>query len=181
MLGILFVLIGVAAVWLDVRSYEKRTTIASGNANDASPSRGRLRVRRAVFLMTWFMILKIKGRTDELSLPSMLHILIATVLAPLFFVRRGGAGHRSRPASPRFCSVDRCPLILREFPPKNYANYETRAVRSSQRKNLSPCGGGRPRAFRARHGSTDPMDGGIAGSQTPPSRKLPGTLQRVAG
>ena len=38
-------------------------------------------------LMTWFMILKIKDRTDELPLPSMLHILIATVLTPLLFVK----------------------------------------------------------------------------------------------
>src|SRR5260370_2016898 len=37
--------------------------------------------------MTWFMILKIKGRTDDLPLPSMLHILIATVLAPLLFIK----------------------------------------------------------------------------------------------
>src|SRR5207244_1935525 len=32
-------------------------------------------------------ILKIRGRSDDLPLPSMLHVLIATVLAPLLFVK----------------------------------------------------------------------------------------------
>ena len=37
--------------------------------------------------MTWFMILKIKDRPDELPAPSVLHALIAVVMAPLLFIK----------------------------------------------------------------------------------------------
>lgn len=38
-------------------------------------------------IMTWFMILKIKDRPDELPLPSMVHALIAILMAPLLFIK----------------------------------------------------------------------------------------------
>ena len=38
-------------------------------------------------LMTWFMILKIKDRPDDLPLPSMVHALIAVLMAPLLFIK----------------------------------------------------------------------------------------------
>jgi hypothetical protein len=37
--------------------------------------------------MTWFMLLRVEDTPDELPLRSMLHILIATVLAPLLLVK----------------------------------------------------------------------------------------------
>src|ERR1700732_4659807 len=37
--------------------------------------------------MTWFMVLKVKDVPDELPLRSMLHILLAMVLAPLLLVK----------------------------------------------------------------------------------------------
>src|SRR5258708_39604607 len=86
-LGILFVVIGVLAVWLMFDA--SRSAPQSPRATrmiQAHRIAGYLFV--ALFcLMTWFMILKIKGRTDDLPLPSMLHVLIATVLAPLLFIK----------------------------------------------------------------------------------------------
>jgi ferredoxin-NADP reductase/mono/diheme cytochrome c family protein len=38
-------------------------------------------------LMTWFMILKIKDRPDDLPLPSMVHALLAILMAPLLFIK----------------------------------------------------------------------------------------------
>jgi len=86
-LGILFVAIGVLAVWL---------MFDASRSAPQSPRATRMiqahRIAGYLFvtlfcLMTWFMVLKIKGRTDDLPLPSMLHVLIATVLAPLLFVK----------------------------------------------------------------------------------------------
>jgi hypothetical protein len=37
--------------------------------------------------MTWFMLLRLRDVADELPLRSMLHILIALILVPLFLVK----------------------------------------------------------------------------------------------
>src|SRR5258708_27097591 len=86
-LGILFVAIGVLAVWLMFdASRSAPQSLRATRMIQAHRIAGYLFV--ALFcLMTWFMILKIKGRSDDLPLPSMLHVLIATVLAPLLFVK----------------------------------------------------------------------------------------------
>src|SRR5260370_28757152 len=80
-LGILFVVIGMCAVWLMFDA--SRSAPQSPRATrmiQADRIAGYLFV--ALFcLMTWFMILKIKGRTDDLPLPSMLHVLLATLMA----------------------------------------------------------------------------------------------------
>jgi ferredoxin-NADP reductase/mono/diheme cytochrome c family protein len=86
-LGILFVVLGVLAVWLMFD--------ASRSAPQSPRTTRMIQAHRiagylfvALFcLMTWFMILKVKGRTDDLPPPSLLHVLIATVLAPLLFVK----------------------------------------------------------------------------------------------
>src|SRR5260370_3960559 len=86
-LGILFVVIGMCAVWLMFD--------ASRSAPQSPRAKRMIQAHRiagylfvALFcLMTWFMILKIKGRSDDLPLPSMLHVLLATVMAPLLFVK----------------------------------------------------------------------------------------------
>jgi ferredoxin-NADP reductase len=86
-LGILFVLIGGAAVWLMLD--------ASSRAPDSPRAKGMIKAHRiagymfaALFcVMTWFMVLRLRGGTDNLPLPSLLHTLIAIVLAPLIFVK----------------------------------------------------------------------------------------------
>jgi hypothetical protein len=86
-IGILFVLIGACAVWLMFD--------ASRSTPQSDRSVRLIRAHRiagylfvALFcLMTWFMILKIKDRADDLPLPSMLHGLIAIVLAPLVAIK----------------------------------------------------------------------------------------------
>src|ERR1700730_12930429 len=86
-LGILFVLIGGAAVWLMLD--------ASSRPPNSDRARAMIQAHRvagylfaALFcFMTWFMILRIRGGADNLPLPSLLHTLIAIVLAPLIFVK----------------------------------------------------------------------------------------------
>jgi ferredoxin-NADP reductase len=85
--GLLFVLIGAVAVWLILA--------ASRHAHNP-PVRDRIiqahRMAGYLFIalfcvMTWFMLLKIRGVSDELPPRSMLHILIAMILAPLLLVK----------------------------------------------------------------------------------------------
>jgi ferredoxin-NADP reductase len=86
-LGIAFVLIGVAALWLIFE--------ASRHSQDQAARNRRIQAHRiagylfiALFcFMTWLMLLRLKDVSDELSLRSMLHILIAMVLAPLFLIK----------------------------------------------------------------------------------------------
>ncbi|MCU1233033.1 MAG: oxidoreductase, FAD-binding [Candidatus Solibacter sp.] len=87
LIGVLFVLLAVGAVWLMFDG--------SRNAPQSDRARRMIRAHRvagylfiALFcIMTWFMILKIKDRPDELPLPSMFHALIAVVMAPLLFIK----------------------------------------------------------------------------------------------
>jgi ferredoxin-NADP reductase/mono/diheme cytochrome c family protein len=86
-LGILFVLTGAAAVWLMFD--------ASSRAPDSRRAKTTIAAHRiagylftALFcVMTWFMVLRLRDGTDNLPLPSLLHTLIAIVLAPLIFVK----------------------------------------------------------------------------------------------
>ena len=85
--GLLFVLIGAAAVWL---IFDASTRVRNQTTRDRM-----LRAHRiagylfiALFcLMTWFMLLRVKESPDELPLRPMLHILIAMILAPLLLVK----------------------------------------------------------------------------------------------
>jgi len=87
LIGVLFVLLAVGAVWLMFDG--------SRSAPQSDRARRMFRAHRvagylfiALFcIMTWFMILKIKDRPDELPAPSMLHALIAVVMAPLLFIK----------------------------------------------------------------------------------------------
>ena len=87
LIGVLFVLLAVVAVWLMFDG--------SRSAPQSDRARRMFRAHRvagylfiALFcIMTWFMILKIKDRPDELPAPSMLHALIAVVMAPLLFIK----------------------------------------------------------------------------------------------
>jgi len=87
LIGVLFVLLAVGAVWLMFDG--------STSAPQSDRARRMFRAHRvagylfiALFcIMTWFMILKIKDRPDELPAPSMLHALIAVVMAPLLFIK----------------------------------------------------------------------------------------------
>ena len=87
LIGVLFVLLAVCAVWLMFDG--------SRSAPQSDRARRMIRAHRvagylfiALFcIMTWFMILKIKDRPDELPAPSMLHALIAVVMAPLLFIK----------------------------------------------------------------------------------------------
>jgi ferredoxin-NADP reductase len=86
-LGFVFILIGAAAIWLIFE--------ASKQSHDQSARNRRIRAHRiagylfiALFcFMTWLMLLRLKDAADELSLRSMLHILVAMVLAPLFLIK----------------------------------------------------------------------------------------------
>src|SRR5258708_2400087 len=87
LIGVLFVLLAIGAVWLMFDG--------SRSAPQSDRARRMIRAHRvagylfiALFcIMTWFMILKIKDRPDELPSPSMLHALIAGVMAPLMFIK----------------------------------------------------------------------------------------------
>src|SRR5882724_2522315 len=86
-LGLLFILIGAAAVWLIFDA-------STGSRNQTARDR-MLRAHRiagylfiALFcFMSWFMLLKVRETPDELPLRAMLHVLIAMVLAPLLLVK----------------------------------------------------------------------------------------------
>ena len=86
-LGFVFILIGATAIWLIFE--------ASKHSHDQSARNRRIRstpYRRYLFIalfcfMTWLMLLRLKDAADELSLRSMLHILVAMVLAPLFLIK----------------------------------------------------------------------------------------------
>src|SRR5260370_34840431 len=87
LIGVVFVLLAVGAVWLMFDGYR------SGPHSDRAKRMIRAhRVAGYLFIalfciMTWFMILKIKDRPDELPAPSMVHALIAIVMAPLLFIK----------------------------------------------------------------------------------------------
>ena len=86
-LGLFFVLIGATALGLIFE--------ASRCSHDQMARNRRIQAHRiagylfiALFcFMTWLMLLRLKDVSDELSLGSMLHILIAMVLAPLFLIK----------------------------------------------------------------------------------------------
>src|SRR5260370_2696924 len=87
LIGVLFVLLAVGAVWLMFDG--------STSAPQSDRARRMFRAHRvagylfiALFcIMTWFMILKIKDRPDDLPAASLLHALIAVVMAPLLFIK----------------------------------------------------------------------------------------------
>ena len=86
-LGFVFVLAGAAAVWL---IFDASTRTRDQTARDriirAHRIAGYLFI--ALFcLMSWFMLLRLGETSDELSLRSMLHVLIAMILAPLLLVK----------------------------------------------------------------------------------------------
>ena len=86
-LGFVFILIGAAAICLIFE--------ASRHSHSQAARDRRIRAHRiagylfiALFcFMTWLMLLRLKDAADELSLRSMLHILVAMVLAPLFLIK----------------------------------------------------------------------------------------------
>src|SRR5580704_13926173 len=86
-LGLLFILLGAAAVWLIFdASTRSRNQTARDRILRAHRIAGYLFI--AIFcFMTWFMLLRVKDTPDELPLRSMLHVLIAMVLAPLLLVK----------------------------------------------------------------------------------------------
>src|ERR1700674_5831550 len=85
--GVLFVLTGVAAIWLILD--------ASARSQDPGTRNRRIRAHRiagylfvALFCsMGWFMVLRVRGLSDELPVPTLFHILIALIMAPLLFVK----------------------------------------------------------------------------------------------
>ena len=86
-LGLLFILISAAAVWLifDASTHSRNPT-ARDRILRAHRIAGYLFIALFCF-MTWFMLSRVKDTPDELPLRSMLHILIAMVLAPLLLVK----------------------------------------------------------------------------------------------
>jgi ferredoxin-NADP reductase len=87
LLGLLFILLGTAAVWLILEaSRSTHSATARDRIIQAHRAAGYLFI--ALFCaMTWFMFLKVKDVPDELPLRSMLHILVAMILAPLLLVK----------------------------------------------------------------------------------------------
>ena len=85
--GLIFVVAGCAAIGLIFD--------ASRWGHDPAKRDRVLRAHRiagytfvALFcLMTWFMILKVRDQQEELSTPSMFHVLVALVVAPLLVVK----------------------------------------------------------------------------------------------
>jgi ferredoxin-NADP reductase len=86
-LGLVFVLIGATAIWLILE--------ASRHSHDHAARNRRVQAHRIagyLFIglfcfMTWLMLLRLKDVSDELSLRTVLHILLALVLAPLFLIK----------------------------------------------------------------------------------------------
>jgi glycine betaine monooxygenase B len=87
LLGLLFILLGAAAVCLILEASRRtHSTTARDRIIQAHRTAGYLFI--ALFCaMTWFMFLKVKDVPDELPLRSMLHILVAMILAPLLLVK----------------------------------------------------------------------------------------------
>ncbi len=86
-LGLLFFLIGAAAVWLIFdASAGSRTQTARDRILRAHRIAGYLFIALFCF-MSWFMLLRAKETPDDLPLRAMVHILIAMVLAPLLLVK----------------------------------------------------------------------------------------------
>ena len=86
-LGLCFILIGTAAVWL---IFEASRRTQNPTARDRIIQAHRIAGYLFIFLfciMTWFMVVRNKDGPDELPLRPMLHILIAMVLAPLLLVK----------------------------------------------------------------------------------------------
>ena len=86
-LGLLFILLGAAAVWLIFdASTRSRNQTARDRILRAHRIAGYLFIALFCF-MSWFMLLRAKETPDELPLRSMFHVLIAMVLAPLLLVK----------------------------------------------------------------------------------------------
>jgi ferredoxin-NADP reductase/mono/diheme cytochrome c family protein len=86
-LGLLFILLGTAAVCFILEA-SRRTHSATARDRIIQAHRTAGYLFIALFCaMTWFMFLKVKDVPDELPLRSMLHILIAMVMAPLLLVK----------------------------------------------------------------------------------------------
>jgi ferredoxin-NADP reductase/mono/diheme cytochrome c family protein len=86
-LGILFILLGAAAVWLMFHASRRaQSPTARERVLRAHRIAGYLFISLFCF-MTWFMILRARSGPDELPIPSMLHILLAMILAPLLLVK----------------------------------------------------------------------------------------------
>src|SRR6266699_3027829 len=86
-LGILFILIGAAAVWLIFdASTGSRTQTARDRILRAHRIAGYLFIALFCF-MSWYMLLRAKKTPDDLPLRAMVHILLAMVLAPLLLVK----------------------------------------------------------------------------------------------
>jgi ferredoxin-NADP reductase len=86
-LGLSFILIGAAAVWLIFdASTSGRTQTARDRILRAHRIAGYLFIALFCF-MSWFMLLRAKESPDELPLRAMAHILIAMMLAPLLLVK----------------------------------------------------------------------------------------------
>src|SRR5437868_7567415 len=86
-LGLVFVFAGGAAVWLIfAASTRTRDQTARDRIIRAHRIAGYLFI--GLFcLMCWFMLLRLRETSDELSLRSMLHVLIAMTLVPLLVVK----------------------------------------------------------------------------------------------
>jgi ferredoxin-NADP reductase/mono/diheme cytochrome c family protein len=86
-LGIVLVLLGIAAVWL-IFDASRRTHSATRRERIIRAHRIVGYVFIALFcLVVWFMLLRIRTSPGELPVPSMLHILMALILAPLLLVK----------------------------------------------------------------------------------------------
>src|SRR6266704_3927831 len=86
-LGLLFILIGAAAVWL---MFDASTGSRNQTARDRILRAHRIAVYLVIALfcfMSWFMLLRAKETPDDLPLRAMVHILLALVLAPLLLVK----------------------------------------------------------------------------------------------
>ncbi len=86
-LGIVFALLGIAAVWL-IFDASRRTHSAARRERIIRAHRIAGYLFIALFcLMVWLMLLRTGNSTEELSVRSTLHILMALVLVPLLLVK----------------------------------------------------------------------------------------------
>ena len=84
-LGLIFVLAGSAAVWLMLHA-SGRGLRQRDRVIQAHRIAGYLFVALFCF-MAWFMIVRTRGCSGELPVPTLFHIVIAMLMAPLLFVK----------------------------------------------------------------------------------------------
>src|ERR1700741_3300135 len=86
-LGVTFVLIGAVNVWLILQASARVRDARAGTRLIAAHRLGGYLFIALFCVMGYFMVLRTTNLSDDLSIPALLHVLIAMSLVPLLFVK----------------------------------------------------------------------------------------------